>query len=118
MDQGVEMVQQVVMSKSNGRWEGKSEECWDSMSTVTPSFIWATCDSVTIRFPRKMCLSVSTTYTIRMWDQGAKKLGSSKDFEVCGILKKEPRSNGPNSYEANQHGYMPEVKKRNPSIVA
>jgi hypothetical protein len=25
-----------------------------------------------------------------MWDRGAKKFGSLKDFEVCGIHKKEP----------------------------
>jgi hypothetical protein len=38
----------------------------------------------------KKCLSVSTTRVIRTWDRGAKKFGSLKDFEVCGIHKKEP----------------------------
>jgi hypothetical protein len=80
------------------------------MSTVAPSFIWAADDSVMIRFPRKRCLSVSTTHTIRTWDRGAKKFRSLKDFEVCDVLKKEPGSNGPSSYQADRHGYLPEVK--------
>jgi hypothetical protein len=54
MEQGVEMVQQAVKSKGNGRWEGKSEKWWDSTSTVAPSFMWAACDNVMICFPRKM----------------------------------------------------------------
>jgi hypothetical protein len=29
-----------------------------------------------------------------MRDRGAEKFGSLKDFEVCVILEKEPRSNG------------------------
>jgi hypothetical protein len=35
---------------------------------------------------------------------------SSKDFEICGVLKKELRSNGYTSYQADRHGYLPEVK--------
>jgi hypothetical protein len=41
----------------------------------------------------KRDLSVSTTRAIRTRDRGAKKFGSLKDFEVCGVLKKEPRFN-------------------------
>jgi hypothetical protein len=29
-----------------------------------------------------------------MWDRGAKKFGSLKDFEVRGVLEMEPRFNG------------------------
>jgi hypothetical protein len=81
---------------------------------VAPSFIWAACDSVTIRFPRKRCLSILTTRTIQTQDRGAKKIGSSKDFEVRGVLEKGPGSNGPNSYQADRHGYLPEVKREIP----
>jgi hypothetical protein len=28
----------------------------------------------------------------------------------CGVLEKEPRSNGPTSYQADRYGYLPEVK--------
>jgi hypothetical protein len=39
-----------------------------------------------------------------------RKFGSSKDFEVRDVLEKEARSNGPTSYQADRHGYLPEVK--------
>jgi hypothetical protein len=42
--------------------------------------------------------------------QGVRKFGSSKYFEVHGVLEKEPRSNGPSSYQADRHGYLSEVK--------
>jgi hypothetical protein len=44
---------------------------------------------------------------IQTWIRG---VGSSKDFEICGILKKELRSNGRTSYQADRHGYLPEIK--------
>jgi hypothetical protein len=56
------------------------------------SFIGTTSDSVTIHFPRKMCLSVSTTRAIWTRNRGAKR-GSLKDFEVHSVLKKEPLYN-------------------------
>jgi hypothetical protein len=80
------------------------------MSTVAPNFIWAAGDSATIHFPKKRCLSVSTARIIQMRDRVAKKFGSSKDFEVHGVLEKEPGSNRPTSYQAGQHDYLPEVK--------
>jgi hypothetical protein len=67
--------------------------------------------SATICFHRKRCISVSTTRTIQTQDQGAKKFGSSKDFEVRDVLKKELGSNRPSSYQADRHGYLPEVKR-------
>jgi hypothetical protein len=33
-----------------------------------------------------------------------------KDFEIRDVLEKESRSNGPTSYQADQHGYLSEVK--------
>jgi hypothetical protein len=37
-------------------------------------------------------------------------VGSLKDFKICGILEKEPRSAGRISYHADRDGYLPEVK--------
>jgi hypothetical protein len=68
---------------------------------MAPNFIWAANDNVMIHFPKKRCLSVLTTCTIRMRHRGVKKFGSSKDFDVCGILEKEPGSNEPSSYQAD-----------------
>jgi hypothetical protein len=39
-----------------------------------------------------------------------KKVGSSKDFEIRGILEKEPRHAGRTSYQPDRNGYLPEVK--------
>jgi hypothetical protein len=60
------------------------------MHSAVLSFLYAACVIVMIHFLRKICISVSTTHAIRMWDRGAKKFRSLKDFEVCGIHKKEP----------------------------
>jgi hypothetical protein len=43
-------------------------------------------------------------------DARSRGVGSSKDFEICGILEKEPRPAGCTSYQADRHGYLPEVK--------
>jgi hypothetical protein len=67
-----------------------------------------------IHFPRKRCLSVSTICTIWMRDRGFEKFGSSKDFDVRDILNKEPGFNEHNSYQANWHSYLPEVKREIP----
>jgi hypothetical protein len=37
-------------------------------------------------------------------------VGSSKDFKIRGVLEKEPRPVGRTSYQADRHGYLPEVK--------
>jgi hypothetical protein len=79
------------------------------------SFICTASNSVMIRLSRKRCLSVSTTHAIRMRDQGTKKVGSLKDFEVYDILKKELRSNRPKSYQSGQHGHLPEVYEEIPA---
>jgi hypothetical protein len=36
--------------------------------------------------------------------------GSSKKFEIRGILKKEPRFTGRTSHQIDRHGYLPKVK--------
>jgi hypothetical protein len=55
---------------------------------MTLSFICAAGGSMMIHFPRKRCISISTTRAIRTWYQGAKKFESLKDFEVCNIQEK------------------------------
>jgi hypothetical protein len=60
------------------------------MHSAMLSFIYVAGDSMTIHFLRKRCLSVSTIRAILTRDRGAKKFGSLKDFEVCGVRKKEP----------------------------
>jgi hypothetical protein len=60
------------------------------MHSATLSFICTVGNHMTIHFPRKRCISVSITHTIRTRDRGAKKFGSLKDFEVRGVHKNEP----------------------------
>jgi hypothetical protein len=43
-------------------------------------------------------------------DLRSRGVGSSKDFEIRGILKKELRSTGRTNYQADRHGYLFEVK--------
>jgi hypothetical protein len=43
-------------------------------------------------------------------DARSRGVGGSKDFETCGIPEKEPRLAGRTSYQADRHGYLPEVK--------
>jgi hypothetical protein len=47
-------------------------------------------NSVTIYFPRKKSLSLSTTRMIRSQDREAEKVGNLKYFDVCGVQEKEP----------------------------
>jgi hypothetical protein len=42
--------------------------------------------------------------------RGGGGFGSSKDFEIRDVLEKEPRSAGRTGYQANQYGYLSEVK--------
>jgi hypothetical protein len=39
---------------------------------------------------------------------------SSKDFKICGVLEKEPRSARRTSYRADWNSYLPEVKIKSP----
>jgi hypothetical protein len=47
-------------------------------------------------------------------DARSRGVGSSKDFEIRGVLEKEPRSAGCTSYQADQRDYLPEVKIESP----
>jgi hypothetical protein len=47
-------------------------------------------------------------------DARSQGVGGSKDFEISDILKKEPRSARCTSYQADQNGYLPEVKIESP----
>jgi hypothetical protein len=76
------------------RLEGESEKRWDLTWAVALSFIRVAGDSVMIHFPRKKYISISTTYAICAWDREAKKFGSLKYFEACGVDEKEPWFNG------------------------
>jgi hypothetical protein len=95
--------------------EGKSEKRWDLSYTIATNFKCATCDSVTICFSRKRCLSVSTTRAIRPWDRGAEKIGSLKYFEIHGIQEKEPpvnKSTYSSLYQFDWHGHLPEAEEK------
>jgi hypothetical protein len=47
-------------------------------------------------------------------DARSRGVGSSKDFEICGILEKEPRFARCTSYQAHRNGYLSEVKIESP----
>jgi hypothetical protein len=74
--------------------EDESEKRWDMTCSVALSFICAADDSMMIRFPRKIYLSVSTTHAIQTRIKEAKKFGSLKYFEVHNVQEKEPKING------------------------
>jgi hypothetical protein len=90
---GQEVLLEAV-KESSKRLEGERAEVMGLGVHSGINFICALGHSVMICFPRKRCLSISTTRTIRMRDRGAKKLGGLKFFEVRGVLKKEPRFDG------------------------
>jgi hypothetical protein len=78
-------VTRQAVNGSSKRLEGESEKQRDLMCSAMLSFICIAGDSMTIRFPRKRCLSVSTTRAIRTWNREAKKFGSLKYFDVHSV---------------------------------
>jgi hypothetical protein len=46
-------------------------------------------------------------------DARSRRVGSSKDFKIRDVLKKEPKSAGRTSYQADRHSYLPKVKIEN-----
>jgi hypothetical protein len=77
---------------------------------MVTSFMWVVGNGATIRFPRKkvtFCFNHPRNPDADARSQGVR---SSKDFEICGILEKEPRPVGHISYQVNQHGYLAKVK--------
>jgi hypothetical protein len=80
------------------------------MSTVVLSFIWVAGNRTTIHFPRKKITFCFNRPHDPDADSRSRGVGSSKDFEIRDVLKKEPRSTGCTSYRADRLGYLPEVK--------
>jgi hypothetical protein len=75
------------------------------------------CDSVTIRFPRKICLSVSTTHAIRPWNRGMKSL-EVQNILKSAALRRMKLGSMDEIYQADQHGHSPEVEKENTDTFA
>jgi hypothetical protein len=77
---------------------------------MTTSFMWVAGDETTIRFTGKK--GNFLFQPLAQSGRGCEESGveSSKDFKIHGVLEKEPRSAGRTSYQANRHGYLPEVK--------
>jgi hypothetical protein len=51
-------------------------------------------------------------------DARSRGVGSSKGFEIRGVLEKEPNFIGRTSYQADRHGYLPEVKIESPEQMS
>jgi hypothetical protein len=77
---------------------------------MATSFMWVADDGATIHFPRKKVTFCFNRPRSLDADARCRGVGSLKDFEIRGILKKEPRPVGHISYQADQHGYLPKVK--------
>jgi hypothetical protein len=97
----------AVNDEGNGRWEGKSEKWWSAMSARVTSFMWVAGDDSFLEKKVTFCFNRSRNPDVDTRSQGVR---SSKDFEIRGILEKEPRAAGRISYQANRHGCLPEVK--------
>jgi hypothetical protein len=71
------------------------------MSVMATSFMWVAGDGVPIRFLRKGNFlfqpPAQSDADARSWG-----VGSSKDFEIRGILEKEPKPAGRTSYQADR----------------
>jgi hypothetical protein len=103
-------------SRSIREDHGKSEKRWDLTCSTVLSFICATGDGVTIHFSRKRCLSILTTRAIQPRNRGTKNL------EVQNILKstasrRRKLGSMDEIYQADQHGHLPEVEKKNGYIT-
>jgi hypothetical protein len=84
------------------------------MSARVTSFMWLAGDGVTIHFPRKKVTFYFNRQRSPDTDARRRGVESSKDFEVRGILGKEPRPAQHISYQADQHGCLHEVKIERP----
>jgi hypothetical protein len=80
---------------------------------MATSFMWVAGDGRMIRFPRKKITFCFNHLHNSNADARSLGVGSSKDFEIHDLLEKEPRSRR-TSYQANQNGYLPEVKIESP----
>jgi hypothetical protein len=80
------------------------------MSARATSFMWVAGDGETIRFLRKKVTFYFNSPCSPDADARRRGVGSSKDFEIHGILEKEPRPTERISYQADRRGCLPEVK--------
>jgi hypothetical protein len=51
-------------------------------------------------------------------DARSRGVGSLKDFEICDVLKKEPRYARHTSYQADRNSYLSEVKIEGPEQMS
>jgi hypothetical protein len=97
--------------------EKVGEQKWELMGLGVHGSVqlcmYSRCHSVTIHFPRKRFIFVSTTHMIRPWDWEAKKAGSLKYFET------RPREGVLvniwvrfSLYQIIRHGHSPEQEKK------
>jgi hypothetical protein len=77
------------------------------MSARVTSFMWVAGDDSFLEKKVTFCFNRSRNPDVDTRSQGVR---SSKDFEIRGILEKEPRAAGRISYQADRHGCLPEVK--------
>jgi hypothetical protein len=77
---------------------------------MATNFMWVAGDGATIHFPRKKVTFHFNHQRNPDVDARSRGVGSSKDFEIRGALEKEARPVGCTSYQADRHGYLPEVK--------
>jgi hypothetical protein len=69
---------------------------------------------MTVLFPRKKLTFRFNHPCNSDTDARSRGVGSSKDFEIHGVLEKEPRSIGRTSNQADRHCYLPKVKIESP----
>jgi hypothetical protein len=71
---------------------------------MATNFMWVAGDGITVGFLRRKITFYFNCPRNPDADARSWRVGSSKDFEICGVLKKLPRFAGRTSYQANQHG--------------
>jgi hypothetical protein len=81
---------------------------------MVTSFMWMAGDGTMIHFLRKNVTFCFNRPRIPDVDARSQGIGSSKDFEIHIILEKESRSARRTGYQADRHGYLPEVKIESP----
>jgi hypothetical protein len=81
---------------------------------MATNFMWVAGDEMMVHFLRKKITFYFNCSRNLNADARSHGVGCSKDFEICGILEKEPRSTRHTNYQADRHGYLPEVKIESP----
>jgi hypothetical protein len=81
---------------------------------MVTSFMWVAGDGTMVRFSRKKITFCFSPPRNSDTDARSRGVGSSKDFEIHGVLEKKPRSAGRTSNQADRQGYLPKVKIESP----